>query len=76
MDAAAHYRALAAHFRAKARADGDLSQAVEWEHLAQSYLRLAEQAERNAELDLSIEIGPPLRLGDEGSGGDNGQEQT
>ena len=77
MNAADNYRALAATFRAKARAAGDPRQAAEWDQLAHSYLVLAEQAERNAGLDLSVEIGPPLRLSGEQSGeGGSGPEQT
>lgn len=80
MSAADDYRALAALFRAKAHVADDPGQAAEWVHLAQSYLRLAEQAERNAALDLSVEIGPPVRLGSEESdesdesGGDGNDE--
>ena len=31
--------------------------AAQWEHLARCYLRLAEQADKNGQLDLSLEFG-------------------
>jgi hypothetical protein len=45
-----HYRILAAKCDARARAEGDLAIRHEWEIMAHSYLRLAEQAERNARM--------------------------
>src|SRR6187397_2021300 len=46
MTSADHYRALAAQFDAKAKQEADWQVRAEWEHMARSYHRLAEQAER------------------------------
>lgn len=53
------YRNLANHLRAKARGDEASELKVEWEHLAECYLRLAEQAEQNGRADDTYE--PILR---------------
>jgi hypothetical protein len=53
------YRALAARFRAHARTTESARLATEWEHLARCYVRLAEQAERNLDLDIVYETPPP-----------------
>jgi hypothetical protein len=50
-----HYRALAARFRAHARAADSPRLAAEWEHLARCYIRLAQQAEQNLALDVVYE---------------------
>lgn len=50
-----HYRILAANCDARARAEGDLAIRHEWEIMARSYRRLAEQAARNARLDAVTE---------------------
>ena len=49
------YRSKAVEFRAKAQAESDPRQKAEYEHLARAYLRLAEQAERNSQLDITYE---------------------
>lgn len=59
MTPAEQYRKLAAKLTAKARNESSPALRVEWNHLAQSYLRLAEQAERNSRIDLTYE--PILR---------------
>jgi len=61
MPAAAQYRKLAAQLRAKARMEPSVMLRAEWEHLASCYLRLAQQAERNSETDVTYE--PILRFG-------------
>ncbi len=58
-----HYRALAAKCDARARTEDDLAIRHEWEIMAQSYRRLAEQAERNARTDVVYEP-PAERLHD------------
>jgi hypothetical protein len=58
MTTADQYRVLAAELRAKAiAAVAGSAVAGEFEHLARSYLRLAEQADRNSLLDISVEFG-------------------
>ena len=59
MSPAQQYRKLAAQLAAKARNEKDRAAKVEWEHLAKSYLRLAEQAEKNSRTDVTYE--PILR---------------
>jgi hypothetical protein len=44
---AEQYAKLAAHLRAKARSEESPTLRAEWEHLAQCYVDLAEQAARN-----------------------------
>lgn len=51
------YRKIAAELRARAANAETASLSSEWEHLAQCYVRLAEQADRNGRLDLFIEVG-------------------
>ena len=58
-----HYRTLAAKCDARARAEGEPAMRHEWEIMAQSYRRLAEQAERNARLDVVYEP-LPVKLHD------------
>lgn len=57
MSAGDQYRVKAAELHA--RAQHEPSQHAKFEALAQSYLRLAEQADRNAQLDVSYETPPP-----------------
>jgi hypothetical protein len=59
MTPAGHYRALAAQCDAKAKQETDWKVRAEWEHMARSYHRLAEQAERNAQTDVIYETPPP-----------------
>lgn len=59
MSPAQQYRKLAAELQAKARQENDGSVKAEWNHLAQCYLRLAEQAEKNSRFDVTYE--PILR---------------
>jgi hypothetical protein len=47
------YRVRAAELHVKAKAEIDTQRRVELELLALSYLRLAEQADRNAQTDIS-----------------------
>jgi hypothetical protein len=56
---AGHYRRLAAQLRAKARDEHASHLRAEWEHLADCYIRLAEQADRNTFTDITYE--PPFR---------------
>lgn len=51
------YRAKAAEFDARARREIDPLLREQWDGMAKSYRRLAEQADRNAQLDLVYE--PP-----------------
>jgi hypothetical protein len=55
MTSADHYRALAAQCDAKAKQEADWQIRAEWEHMARSYHRLAQQAERNAQTDVTYE---------------------
>ena len=57
------YRVKALEFRAMARSENDLGMRAEFENLARAYLRLAEQAERNSQLDLTYEI--PINKSDD-----------
>ena len=59
MTSADRYRSLAAQCDAKARHDVDPRIRAEWEHMAHAYRRLAEQAERNAQTDVTYETPPP-----------------
>ena len=61
MSPGAQYRKLAAQLRAKARAERSSVLRAEWEHLANCYIRLAQQAERNSRTDVAYE--PILRFG-------------
>ena len=53
MTLAEQYRNLAAGLRAKIRSENNEQLKDEWEDLAQSYLRLAEQAELHDRTDLA-----------------------
>ncbi len=59
------YRVKAAELRARARSETDPAIGAELESLARAYLRLAEQAERNSQLDLSYETPPRKDEGDD-----------
>ena len=59
MTPATHYRTLAAQLRARAKAESNRQLRTEWDHLAQCYVRLADQADRNSRTDVSYE--PMLR---------------
>lgn len=65
MTPAEDYRQRAAEFKAKAGATGDRVLAAEWTRLAEQYLRLAADADRNALNDLVYEP-PPPKLSDRG----------
>jgi hypothetical protein len=59
MAAGDHYRKLAADLYARAKQEPNVFTRTEFENLAVSYLRLAEQADRNSEADLVYETPPP-----------------
>ena len=59
MTAANHYRIKAAEFAARAQVEAERHMQVEFARMAASYLRLAEQADRNALNDVIYE--PPFR---------------
>ncbi len=63
------YRNLAAEFAAKGRVEKSVELRLQYQRLAKSYLRLAEQADRNANNDLAFEF-PPLRREDRGHSGE------
>ena len=52
------YRVKAAELRAKASRERDPQLRTDLENLANAYLRLAEQAERNQRTDVSYETPP------------------
>lgn len=52
------YRVKAFEFRAMARSENDRGIRAEFQNLARGYMRLAEQAERNSQLDLTYETPP------------------
>ena len=58
MTSADRYRALATQCDAKAKQEADWQIRAEWEQMARSYRRLAQQADRNAQTDVTYE--PPL----------------
>ena len=55
MTLAQQYRNLAAGLRAKIRSENNEKLKTEWENLAQSYLRLAEEAELHDRTNLASE---------------------
>jgi hypothetical protein len=66
MTTADTYRKMAAELRAKAANAPNERLAAEWNHLAQCYLRLSEQADSNSVQDVLGEFGPKDRIdGDE-----------
>jgi hypothetical protein len=58
MTARDEYLLRAAGLSAKAQAETDRANKVEFENLARAYLRLAEQAERNSQADI---VSAPLK---------------
>jgi hypothetical protein len=60
MTSADHYRTLAADCAARARNETDPATKAEWVLMAASYKRLADQADRNATMDIVYET-PPQR---------------
>ncbi len=59
MPYAYEYRARAAALREQARLVEDRALAAEWMRLAEGYIRLADEADRNAMTDLVYEPPPP-----------------
>jgi hypothetical protein len=53
------YRVKVAELRARASEEADPARRAEFESLAQAYLRLAAQAKRNTETDVTYEPPPP-----------------
>jgi hypothetical protein len=60
MTPADDYRVKALKFRAMAKSENDPNMRAEFENLGWAYMRLAEQAERNSQLDLTYET-PPIK---------------
>ena len=54
-----YYRAKAAEFAGKVRHEIDPTIRMQYDMLAQSYLRLADQAERNSQTDVVYETPAP-----------------
>jgi len=54
-----NYRAKTLELLARAEIESDPQMRAELENLAAAFLRLAEQAERNSQLDLTYEPPPP-----------------
>jgi hypothetical protein len=59
------YRVKALEFRAMASCEINPSVRAEFENFARAYMRLAEQAERNSQLDLTYKT-PPIKKSDDG----------
>ena len=59
------YRAKALEFRVTARCERAAGMRADLENLARAYVRLAEQAERNSQLDLTYET-PPIKKNENG----------
>ena len=59
MTPSAYYKKLAAEFRTKAQQQASPAVRAEWNHLAQCYVRLVEQADKNQRTDIVYE--PMLR---------------
>jgi len=72
MSPSQQYRRLAAELRAKARRESYPAARAEWNHLAQCYLRLAEQADRNLRTDVTYEPILRPRWGDDDMSTDGG----
>jgi hypothetical protein len=58
MTAGDQYRIRAIEFEAKATTEPNPKRKAEYENLARSYARLAEQADRNARVDLTYQPPP------------------
>ena len=56
-------RARAADLFARAKAETDPMMRAEWQHLAQSYLHLAEQAERKSRSEAPFEVPQHQNIG-------------
>jgi hypothetical protein len=67
MTSADQYRKLAAELRAAAAGTANRSVAAQLLQLARSYIRLAEQADKNSLADVSIEVGKKPPQEDEGT---------
>jgi hypothetical protein len=61
MTPAEQYRIRAVEFEAKAKVETNPTAQTEFENLARSYRRLAEQADRNAQTDVVYEPPPSPR---------------
>lgn len=57
-----HYRTRAAELRAQALHESNPRLQGEFESLAASYLRLAEQADQNDQLNVAYETPPPKEI--------------
>jgi len=66
MKPADSYRVRAADLKAKAATEANEQLAGEYQNLARCYIRLAEQADSNSLSDVWIEVGPKLRLDEDG----------
>ncbi len=64
MTAGDQYRVRAVEFEAKAKCESNPATQAEFENLARSYRRLAEQADRNAQTDIVYEARPSLPKAD------------
>ena len=62
------YRALAAHLRTRAAQEQSAMLRTQWAKLAQCYMRLAGQADRNSGADIVYEFDRSARRGDVGGG--------
>jgi hypothetical protein len=63
MASAEEYRRRAAEFKAKAGQAADASTAAEWQRLGRWYMRLADEADRNALMDVVYEPPSPKLSG-------------
>jgi hypothetical protein len=59
------YRRIAAEFRARAKNEDAYHLTAQWDHLANCYLRLSEQADQNRLTDVAAEFGPKPSLDDD-----------
>jgi hypothetical protein len=64
MSSSDRYRALAAHLRSRAAQEQRAMLRAQWAKLAQCYLRLAGQADRNSRADIVYEFDRSARRGD------------
>jgi hypothetical protein len=63
MSPADRYRVLAAHLRSRAAREQSLVLRTQWANLAQGYVQLAEQADRNRRADIVHEFDRSVRRG-------------
>ena len=68
MSPADRYRALAAHLRTRATREQNPTLRAQWTNLAQSYVRLAEQADQNSRTDIVYEFDRSNTRGGVGGG--------